>query len=260
MLWESVMSASTPKPCREVQPPQEAWASRGDVVWSRSFGRESVLKAGLHFLTPSEKGSSTFCLYPGGGQEGRWWCTGPHVPSEEPRREAWCWQLVQVARAVRRAGWGLLLCQQSRLRPVLWRVPGCDLLPQSQAGGCLWIDRKQETTSRRHVVWLFSRHCPCELVGLQHPAVLWIGRRKVRAHPALSQKEFKTTWRVTPNPTKWHVIHRICLVKVATRRKEGESRRLVEVRDEGSPGVPGFLIRCYLLKDAYSLEGKLWPT
>ena len=71
-------------------------------------------------------------------------------------------------------------------------------------------------------------------MGLQHPAVLWIGRRKVRAHPALSQKELKTIRRVTPNPTKWHMIHHICLVKVATRRKEGESRRLVEVRDEGS--------------------------
>ena len=53
------------------------------------------------------------------------------------------------------------------------------------------------------------------------------------------------------------MTHSKCLGKVATRRKEGESRRLVEVRDEGSPGVPGFLIRYCLLKDAYSLEGKL---
>ena len=94
-------------------------------------------------------------------------------------------------------------------------------------------------------------------MGLQHLVIWWIGRRKVRAHPALSQKELKAIWRVTPNPTKWHVTHGKCLGKVATRRKEGESRRLVEVRDEGSPGVPGFLIRYCLLKDAYSLEGKL---
>ena len=57
----AVMSDSTPKPCREMQPPQEAWTSRGDVVCSRSFGRESALKAVFPFLTPSEKGSSTFC-------------------------------------------------------------------------------------------------------------------------------------------------------------------------------------------------------
>ena len=50
-----VMSASTPKPCREMQPPQEAWASRGDAVCSRSFGRESALKAGLDFLSPVKK-------------------------------------------------------------------------------------------------------------------------------------------------------------------------------------------------------------
>lgn len=57
-------------------------------------------------------------------------------------------------------------------------------------------------------------------------------KKKVRAHPALSQKNSRPFGESHPTQLyKWHVIHHICLVKVATRRKE-EGRRLVEVRDE----------------------------
>ena len=87
----AVMSDSTLKPCRGMQPPQEAWASWGGAVHSGSFGRGSALKAGLAFLTPAGKGSSTFCQHPRGGR-GRWmvvhWSTCAVPPN--PRSVVGC--------------------------------------------------------------------------------------------------------------------------------------------------------------------------